>query len=175
MARRGELRRVSHGVYALPGSFAGPRERIIAAWLRLVGERLPWDRTPAPAVASHGSAATIHGFGTFPASPPAFTVAKRRHQPADDSIRLYTALLEPIDWEWATLPEGIEIPATTVARTIVDLAFSGEEKGHVLDALAEAREAGLVDHQDVAEAVTRRRHRRGRGNLQWLGAFVAET
>jgi predicted transcriptional regulator of viral defense system len=173
MARRGDLRRVSHGVYALPGSFPTPREHTIAAWLRLVGDRLPWDSTPPPAVASHTTAADIHGFGTFTPEPPSFTVARRRFQPADDSVHLYTAHLELSEWEWSTLPEAVRLPVTTPARTIVDLAFAGEERGHVLDALEDAREAGLLTYEEVAEAVMRRRRRRGRGSASWLASVVS--
>lgn len=173
MARRGDLRRVRHGVYALPGSFPGPREDVVAAWLRLVGDRLPWDRASLPAVASHTTATEIHGFGTFPPASPTFTVPKRRFQPPDRSLRVYTAQLEPVDWEWVVLPEGVRMPVTTPARTIADLAFAGEEQGHVLDALAEAREAGLLNEADVAAAVSRRRRRRGRGSVGWLAAALS--
>lgn len=173
MARRGDLRRVSHGVYALPGSFPGPREDTIAAWLRLVGDRLPWDKTEPSAVASHATAASIHGFGTFVPASPSFTVERRRFQPPDGSVRLYTAQLDPADWAWFSLPEPIRLPVTTAARTIVDLAYAGEERAHVLDALEDAREAGLVSEDALAEAVGRRRRRRGRGSVAWLASALA--
>jgi predicted transcriptional regulator of viral defense system len=168
LAKQGDLRRVTPGVYALPGTFAGFREDMLAGWLRLAGDRLPWDATDPAAVVSHASAAAVHGFGTFVPSSPTFTVRGRRFQPSDESLRLFTAQLEPIDWQWTVLPEGIRLPVTTAARTIVDLAFIGEERDHVLDALAEARERGLVDDLAVAEAVARRRRRRGRGTVTWL-------
>jgi predicted transcriptional regulator of viral defense system len=168
LARQGDLRRVTPGVYAFPGTFPGPREDTLAGWLRLVGNRLPWDATVPPAVVSHASAAAIHGFGTFVPASPTFTVRGRRFQPPDASIRLFTARLDPIDWQWSVLPEGIRLPVTTPARTIVDLAFVGEERDHVLDALVEARERGLVDDMAVAEAAARRRRRRGRGTVTWL-------
>ena len=173
LARRGDLRRVAHGVYALPGSFPSPREDLISSWLRLTGDRLPWDRTPPAAIASHTSAAAIHGFGTFSPTAPTFTVTRRRFQPQDDSMRLYTAKLEPVDWEWTVLPEGVQIPVTTAARTIVDLAFAGEERSHVLDALEDARDAGFLNDAAVADAVRRRRRRGGRGNVGWLASAVA--
>jgi len=168
LARQGDLRRASPGVYALPGSFPGPREETIAGWLRLVGDRLPWDLAEPSAIASHATAATINGFGTFVPASPTFTVRRRRFQPLDDSIRLFTAQLDPADWQWSAVPEGIRLPVTTPARTIVDLAYSGEEQAHVLDALEEARERGLVSDADVAEAAVRRSSRRGRGSVTWL-------
>lgn len=174
MARRGDLRRVIHGVYALPASFGGPREDVIAGWLRLVGERLPWDSEPPSAIASHATAASLHGFGTFPPITPTFTVMRRRFQPADGSIHLYKAHLDPEDWEWTVLPESISFPVTTPARTVVDLAFAGEDRAHVLDALAEAHERGLVDDATLAEAIRRRRHRGGRGSVSWLAHLVPD-
>lgn len=175
MARRQDLRRVGHGVYAFPGTFDSPRANTIVAWLRLSGDRLPWDETDPAAVVSHASAAAIHGFGTFVASAPTFTVFSRRFQPPDESIRLYTARLEPEDWKWVVMPEAIELPVTTPARTVVDLAFAGEERDHVLDALAEAREAGLLNDEAVGEAVERRRARRGRGSIGWLDQVISRS
>jgi predicted transcriptional regulator of viral defense system len=168
LARSGDLRRIIRGVYALPGAFGGSREDMLAAWLRLAGDRLPWDSTPPGAITSHTSAADIHGLGTFSPSAPTFTVARRRFQPPDKSVRLYTARLEPSDWEWVVLPEGMRIPVTRPARTIVDLAYSGEERSHVLDALSEARDRGLIDEKALVQAVSRRNLGRGRGSAAWL-------
>ena len=175
MARRNDLRRVRHGVYAFPGSFPSPREETVVAWLRLHGDRLPWDRGDPAAVVSHASAADVHGFGTFVPAAPTFTVFRRRFQPADESIRIYTARLDPTDWQWVLLPEGIKLAVTTPARTVVDLAFAGEERDHVLDAVAEAREAGLADDDEIGEAVDRRAARRGRGSIRWLRDAVDRT
>src|SRR5712691_3252753 len=159
MAKQRDLRRVTPGVYALPGSFPGAREETIAGWLRLVGDRLPWDPAEPRAIASHASAAAIYGFGSFVPAAPTFTVLRRRFQPPDESIRLFTAQLEPADWQWSSVPEGIRLPVSTPARTIVDLAFSGEERGRVLDAVEEARERGLVDDAAIAQAAVRRGRR----------------
>jgi predicted transcriptional regulator of viral defense system len=172
IARRGDLRRVAHGIYALPGAFRGPREDLIAGWLRLTRDRLPWDASEPAAVASHTSAAAIYDFGTFSPDVPTFTVMRRRFQPPDRSLQVYTAHLEPTDWQWFVLAEGLRIPVTTPARTIVDLAFAGEERGRVLDALADARDAGLLTDAAVADALDRRRRRRGRGSASWLAPVV---
>lgn len=168
LARRGDLRRVSHGVYALPGTFDGSSEQTIAAWLRLVRGRLPWDPEPPDAIASHATAAALYGFGTLPADSPTFTVSRRRFQPADGTVRLYTARVDPADWQWILPTEGIRLPATTPARTIVDLALAGEERGHVLDALADARQAALVTDAAVAGAASRRHSGRRQHDLGWL-------
>ena len=118
LATTGDLRRVRHGVYALPGAYKGTREDVIATWLRLVGDRLPWESGPPPAVASHRTAAQIHGFGTFPPGPPTFTVRRRRFDPADESLQIFTAQLEPEDWDWQVLPEPIRMPITTPSRSL---------------------------------------------------------
>lgn len=173
LARSGDLRRVSRGVYALPGSFDGSREDLIAAWLRLSRGRLPWERALPSTIASHTTAAALHGLGTFPPAAPTFTVRERRFQPTDGSARLYTAQLEPADWQWLLLPEGMRIPATTPARTVVDLAFAGEDRSHVIDALDEARGSGLLETEDVVDAMSRRRRRRGRGSVAWLDSALS--
>jgi predicted transcriptional regulator of viral defense system len=172
---QGDLRRVTRGVYALPGIFPGPREPVIAAWLRLLGARMPWEReSGAPAaVASHTTAASIHNVGTFQPFAPTFTVAKRRNQPPGPSLRTHVTQLEPADWRWVDLPEGIRIPVTTPARTIVDLAWAGDDHDHVLDALADATSADLATIEEVRAAIGRRRRRAGRGSVAWLDEALA--
>lgn len=167
LASTGALRRVRRGIYAISGA-GSAREDVIAGWLRLVRQRLPWESTPPPAVVSHTTAAALHGFGTFVPGPPTFTVAQRRFQPTDGSIQIYTAQLETDEWQWLTLQEAIRLPVTTPARTIADVAFAGEQRDHVLDAIADAREQGVLTDADLASAVNRRRQRRGRGTIAWL-------
>jgi predicted transcriptional regulator of viral defense system len=174
LAESGDLRRVARGVYALMGAFPGPREPTIAAWLRLVDGRMPWETGAPPAVASHATAASIHNIGTIPEHTPTFTVGKRRHRPQDETrpqaetFRIHVATLEPGDWGWVDLPEGLRFPVTTPARTIVDLAWSGEDHDHVIDGFDEAEEASLVTVDQVRDAIKRRQRRRGRGSAAWL-------
>lgn len=164
----GDLRRVARGVYALVGAFPGPREPTIAAWLRLVDGRMPWETGAPPAVASHATAASIHSIGTIPEQTPTFTVEKRRHRPQDGTIQIHVATLEPGDWGWIDLPEGLRFPVTTPARTIVDLAWSGEDHDHVIDGFDEAEEASLVTVDQVRDAIKQRQRRHGRGSAAWL-------
>jgi predicted transcriptional regulator of viral defense system len=172
LADQEDLRRVAWGVYALPGVFPGPREPTIAAWLRLVGPRLPWISAPPAAVASHTTAATLRQLGTFQDDVPTYTVAKRRNQPTDDSIRIHVTQLGPADWEWLDLPEGIRLAVTTPARTIVDLAWAGEDHDHVLDAMDEALTAGRTTAEDLWHALNRRRSLGGRGKGAWLAGAL---
>ena len=172
LADQQDLRRVAWGVYALPGIFSGPREPIIAAWLRLAGSRLPWISAPPGAVASHTTAAVLRHLGTFRDDVPTFTVAKRRNQPSDDSLQVHVTRLDSADWGWEDLPEGIRLAVTTPARTIVDLAWAGEDHDHVLDAIDEALDAGATTTDELWQVLERRRRRGGRGNGGWLAGAL---
>lgn len=167
-ADSGVLQRVARGVYALPGTFRGPKEDVLVAWVRLARGRLPWDASGPSAVASHTTAADLHDFGTFAPDVPTFTVERGRFRPTDETLRLYTAHLDPADWQWLTVSDGARLAVTTPARTIVDVAYASADRDHVLDALADARDAGLVDDSAVRDALDRRRRRRGRGSAGWL-------
>jgi hypothetical protein len=172
LADQQDLRRVVRGVYALPGIFPGPHEPTIAAWLRLAGSRLPWIPAPPGAVASHTTAAALRHLGIFQDDVPTFTVAKRRNQPSDDSLHVHVTRLDSADWEWEHLPEGIRLAVTTPARTIVDLAWAGEDHDHVLDAIDEALNAGATTADELWQALDRRRRRGGRGTGGWLAAAL---
>lgn len=172
LCRTRHLRRAARGVYALTGVFESPREHVIAAWLRLNGDRLPWDRAEPVAVASHLTAAELHEVGTFPPGVPSFTLTKRRYRPPAGSVRLYESRLAPTDWDWMYLPEGLRMPVTAPERTIVDIAFSGEDRDHVLDALAEFRHRGAISEGALKEALQRRKERRGRGSVAWLVDYL---
>jgi predicted transcriptional regulator of viral defense system len=172
LADQQDLRRVAWGVYALPGIFPGPREPTIAAWLRLVGPRVPWISATPTAVASHATAAALRHLGTLQDDVPTFTVAKRRHQPSDDSLHIHVTQLDSADWAWEDLPEGIRLAVTTPARTIVDLAWAGEDHDHVLDTMDEALTAGLTTRDELWQAFDRRRRRGGRGKGAWLAAAL---
>src|SRR5689334_7151043 len=168
LADQQDLRRVAWGVYALPGIFPGPREPTIAAWLRLVGSRLPWIPATPAAVASHATAAGLRHLGTFQDDVPTFTVAKRRNQPSDNSLHIRVTKLDPADWGWEDMPEGIRLAVTTPARTIVDLAWAGEDHDHVVDAMDEALSADLTTSDELWQALDRRQRRGGRGKGAWL-------
>jgi predicted transcriptional regulator of viral defense system len=168
LAAQNDLRRVARGVYALPGVFPGPREPAIAAWLRLAGSHLPWIPGEPAAVASHTTAATLRQLGTFHDEVPTFTVAKRRNQPSDGSLQVHVTRLDPADWEWMDLPEGIRLAVTTPARTIVDLGWAGNDHDHVLDAIDDALSTGVTTWEELRRALERRRRRGGRGNGAWL-------
>jgi predicted transcriptional regulator of viral defense system len=172
LARSGLLRRVTRGVYALPGVFGSPFEETIAAWLRLIGPRLPWETGDPDAIASHATAAYLQGLGTFFPTKPAFTSTRRRNAGPDVAIEIHFSPLADDDWRWLALPEGIRLPITTPARTIVDLALNNEDREHVLDALAEARTRDLATAQDVVQAYHRRRRRT---SADWLVEHLARS
>ena len=66
LSRAGDLRRLRRGVYAMAhGRATHPREDVLAAWLAVTGDELPWRRgTPTPGGDRHQTAAALHGLGT---------------------------------------------------------------------------------------------------------------
>jgi predicted transcriptional regulator of viral defense system len=154
-----DLRRIRWGVYAM--RHAHHRlEREIGAWLAVDRERLPWERGDDPAaVVSHASAAGIQDLGTVIPRRPTLTVQpERRSATRAKDIELHVAPLAADDWNWVRV-DGIRLPVTTPARTIVDLLLSGEEPSYVERAIAEALADGRVTEEDLLAAAARRKPR----------------
>jgi very-short-patch-repair endonuclease len=119
LVRSGDLVRVRHGVYATrqavkfgqANSATGHAFRVAT-----VGAALGWN-----AVASHGSAALIHGIDVYPNAPEVVTLTRRPSQrtnrPRSEGIVFHTAELPA---EHTTKRYGVAL--TTVARTVVDIA-----------------------------------------------------
>jgi predicted transcriptional regulator of viral defense system len=154
-----DLRRIRWGVYAMRHAHHRLEDEI-GAWLAVDRERLPWERrAEAVAVVSHASAAGLHGLGTVIPQLPAITVppARRSATRAKD-IELHVARLSADDWVW--LPsDGVRLPVTTPARTIVDLLLSGEELGYVERAIADALSDDRLTAEELVEAARRRKGR----------------
>lgn len=157
--RNGDLRRVRHGVYATRGT-RHSHEQEIAAWLTLERKRLPWEWTShaePSAVLSHRSAAAIWNLGTLVPELPSLTI--RGRAPRGEGLEIHRSPLGEQDWQWERLDGGIQLPLTTPARTIVDLANAGEEPSHVERALREARQRRLTTNAKVRAAAQRLRRR----------------
>lgn len=166
----GDLRRVRHGIYALRGT-THAQEETLAAWLALEGATLPWQRrsTSPRAVLSHRSAAAHWDLGTILPGAPAFTI--RGYRPQLPGIEVHSAGLDASAWEWRQ-DGAIDIPVTTVARTIVDLVLAREETGYVRRALQEATRDGLTDAGRLERALAlRTRSGPARAVLHELGAL----
>jgi predicted transcriptional regulator of viral defense system len=153
-----DLRRIRHGVYAM--RHAHHRlEDDIGAWLAVDRQRLPWERRDAVAVLSHASAAAIDNLGTVIPQLPALTVRPEdRSATRANDIELHIAQLTADDWRWVST-EGVRIPVTTPARTIVDLVLAHEEVSYVQRALSEALADGRTSPDDLLDAARRRKSR----------------
>jgi predicted transcriptional regulator of viral defense system len=136
LADRGTVRRVRHGVYALPSADTGPLQGLRAAWLATGSQ--PVGSQPL-AVVSGESAATVHGLGDLLPSKYEFTTAVRRQATQPDTRYRKRDLPD----EDVTRVNGL--PVTTVARTVDDLATGGTDFDHLAAVVRDA-----VTTKDIA-------------------------
>lgn len=138
MAERGRLERVSRGVYrlvhAVPNQLSPYREAVLWA-----------ESHRGPRVAlSHETALAILGLTDVNPSKIQLTVPPharlRRQQPA--RIAIHRAELEPED-----VIEHEGLPVTSVARTVLDLAHSGNLR-FASDAVVQARREGYISERE---------------------------
>jgi len=152
----GRWRRMASGVYALAGTDATWRQKVLAACLSggLGG------------VASHSSAAALWGLSGFVAGTVEVTVPRGRSHASRLAVVHQTRQLDPVD---ASTIDGI--PVTRVARTLVDLA------GCVDDArLEDAVDDAVIRRLVTLERLERRAaalRRPGRGGGQRLDSVLA--
>jgi|GEM_PF-617384 len=155
LVANGVLERIDQGVYHLIGSGTDHLEAK-AAWLVLDPLRPTSDRirdlVPA-AVASHATAADLHGIGDLRPGAPEFTVPARRQ--SRRGTRFHVATLDPSD---ITLVDSL--PTTTVERTIVDLVAAGHDLEHIAQVLADALDAKTVDTDELAQRLDPVAHQR---------------
>ena len=138
MAARGDLERLTHGIYRLPGTPPNPHDNLRAAWIALNPRLTAAQRiTAGPTeVVSHRSAAVIHDIGDLDADILEFTTSVRRQTRRDD-VRIHRGVLNGRDW---TLANGL--PVTTPLRTIQDLAHDHADQGHLASVVRDA----LIQH-----------------------------
>jgi very-short-patch-repair endonuclease len=154
--RAGRLLRLHRGVYAV-GHRRLRREGWWLAAVLAVGDR---------AVLSHRDAAALHGIRQLSNS--GVVDVTTPGEAAIPRIRIHHARrLDPAD-----ITVVHDIPTTTVARTLVDLA-GVVPKDHLARALTEAERLGVLDVDAVEAARGRIRGRRGRGDAA-LSAALAE-
>lgn len=128
LADRFILTRIRHGVYRLTGTPIHPTDHVRAQWLALDPTRSATERIGSAdprGVASHRTAADLRQLGDIDADIAEFTVPRRRNT-RSDGVRFHGATLDPTHW---SLLDGL--PVTTTARTIVDLASSRTDGGHL--------------------------------------------
>lgn len=144
---RGTVRRVRHGVYALPSADTGPLQALRAAWLATGSS--PAGNHPL-AVVSGESAAVVHRLGDVLPSEYEFTTEVRRQTTQPDT-RYRRRVLPDSD---VVRVDGL--PVTAVARTVSDLATGGTDFDHlavvVRDAITstDATSAALIQALDPA-------------------------
>ncbi len=171
LARRGVLRAVRRGVYLIEvGRAASRHEDLIGAYLELAGGALPWAPTAPLAVVSHASAAALLEIGTIVPGLPEITVSRRSVRERAD-VLVHVARFAIEDWRWLRLDDGLRLPVTTAARTIVDLARSGEESDYVERAIRRAF-ADAEEARGALAAAAERLYRRSASLRSRLDALV---
>ena len=161
LERRGHLRRTHRGVYLFElGRASHPQEELISAWLAIDGDRLPWKRADdVAAIVSHASAAALQELSTIIPTLPEITQARQKSR--RDEMRLHVARFTREDWEWRAL-EGVRLPVSTPARTIVDLLLGGEELDYLERATRKAFPLPAEANAKLEAAARRRLQRPGR-------------
>lgn len=143
----GHVERVSRGFYRLVGVPAGPREDIVAAWLKLA---------PRHAVVSHETALALYDLAPSRAHDIHLTLP-RRYRPrtpyAASAVALHTTTL-PLRRDEVSIRFGVRV--TSPARTIADIANVGADPSVVIAATARALKTGLLSVDELREAATRR-------------------
>lgn len=145
-AARGDLERMTHGVYRVRGSAPVSFPELRAAWLHLAPRLLADQRYAHPelGVVSHGSAARLHQLGDLLGDQHEFTTtARRRTRRAD--VHIWRATVPDTD---LTITDGL--PVTTPTRTILDLLSIGEDGGHVATVLSDAQRTQRLDLATLA-------------------------
>lgn len=158
LARRGLLRRTHHGVYAVAvGRAPHPHEDAVGSWLAV--EQDPRRSGSPRSVVSHASAAAIHAIGTAIPGLPELTQPRQSSRRHD--ARMHVAPLDPTDWHYVDL-DGVSVPLTTPARTIIDLLVAGDDPDHVERAVRDAFNDAEEAAPRLEAAARRRRARSGR-------------
>lgn len=148
--RRAEL--LCYGVYRMTSGDETADAEIKAAWLSIypkafVAERMK--KTPRDAVAAGRTAAFMHNFGDFYASPYTFIVSKRKQTTRDDM----KYLLWELDEQDITFVHGL--PVTTIERTIADLVRLHEDPEHLNTVIVDATRKGLnIDIERLAHLLS---------------------
>lgn len=146
--KAGHLISLHRGIYAVGHRQLRPQGHWLAAVLA-VGPG---------AVLSHREAAALHGLRPSNRSRVDVSTASRGHAGQPGIEIHHTATLEAQD---ITTVEGI--PVTTIARTLVDLAYV-VPKDHLAKALREADHLRVTDLKAIRAALKQTRHRPGPGH-----------
>lgn len=130
----GSIQRVRRGVYALASATYGPLQSVQAAWLATAPAVDAETRVMEgdDVVVSHVSAAQVHGLGDLVSARHEFT-SPRRRQTTQADVRFHRLELPDED---RTVVDGL--PATSVLRTVADLATSHADLDHLAGVVRDA-------------------------------------
>lgn len=150
----GLLDRVDQGIYAMVSS-TDEFQALHAAWLSLdpgytVEQRIGKSREAI--VASHTSAAALHGMGDLLHDVPELNTIERKQTVR--AMRLHRLPMTPED---VVLIDAL--PTTTAERTIADLIRSGHDLTHVADAIKDGHRSGVLDLAKLREKLDTVAHR----------------
>ncbi len=147
LEKSGNVERLAKGVYRMGGAPSPREEDVLAAWLSIDPGRTPGDLSgEGTPIAMGATAAWLHGLGEVGPVPYEFCTDDRR-QTQRPHLKLRKRRLPPED---VTVVAGI--PATTPARTVIDLIDGGEDLSLVASVLGDALRRGLIVNEDAARA-----------------------
>lgn len=154
LVNAGLLDRVDQGIYAMVSS-TDEFQAVHAAWLSLdpeytVEQRINKNREAV--VASHTSAAALHGMGDLLHDVPELNTIERKQTVR--AIRLHRLPLTPED---VVLIDAL--PTTTAERTIADLIRSGHDLTHVANAIKDGHRSGVLDLEKLRDKLGTVAHR----------------
>ncbi len=153
LEKGGSVERVARGVYRMGGAPSVREEDVYAAWLSLVPDREPGipralELTP---VAMGATSAWLQELGEVGPEPLEFCCGARK-QTQREGITVHKRLLDAVDVVYVA-----GMPATSPARTVLDLVDGGEDLSLVAAVLEDALARGLVaDVEGLAEGIDRR-------------------
>lgn len=152
MSADGRLEPICYGVYRVAVSEETTHAGAKAAWLSLYPKKTAYERLgtlPHDAVATGRTAAWMHGYGDFHASPYCFVVAREKRSARID-LELLHDVVEERD---VTLSFGI--PTATVERAVADLVRLHEDPSLVDDFMSDAAASGhLFDEERLSELLS---------------------
>ena len=147
LEKSGNIERLAKGVYRMGGAPSPREEDVLAAWLSIDPGRAPGDLLGEGApIAMGATAAWLHGLGDVGPVPYEFCTDGRR-QTQRPHLKLRKRRLSPED---VTIVAGI--PATTPAKTVVDLIDDGEDLSLVANVLVDALRRGLIADEKATKA-----------------------
>ena len=149
MSEADRLRRIHRGVYAVGHAAIPNHGRCLAAILA----------SPEGAVLSHASAAWLWGLQHRCPSPAEVTIIGHGHRRKGISTHHVGSLSNQ---DWGTIAR---IPVTSLARTLLDLAATGGERG-LQRAIERAERLGLLDTGEILAMLERRPRAAGRVRLR---------